>query len=349
MQRFDDQEKSIIQSIENENRKVSDLESSIVKLCDNFSKTNANEHEVTRQHISTALHGLERQDREEKLERLHDSLKYQAWNHRQAEITLAHRGTSEWIFAQSGNSSHDGDQGSTDADQGSTWPNMVQWLEGKDDRTTYWISGKPAAGKSTLVKFLFMHTRTRAALDLWATLSHFEDPLLVSHFFWASGSDMQQSIAGMLRSILYQVLDRRPDLRASVLSQMLSPSLMESPASQIEWPRGILLTALQDLFVNHERLALCLFIDGLDECCDDHDELVDILQTFAQTANGRILEGLGPEFRSRRRHPLPPPDFRLRVLLQSFVADGQAVVNQVSVVIRIIKLLGANRCLLMQL
>ncbi|KAI7487521.1 hypothetical protein KC351_g2585 [Hortaea werneckii] len=67
----------------------------------------------------------------------------------------------------------------------------------------FWIRGRPASGKSTLMKFLTDTRRTDDVMEEWAT-DH--DITIASHYFWTPGSTMQKSQQGMLQSLVHQVL-----------------------------------------------------------------------------------------------------------------------------------------------
>lgn len=75
------------------------------------------------------------------------------------------------------------------------------------------ISGNPGSGKSTLMKFLSQHERTRRELQAWAG----NDTLVFCVFyFWNSGSKMQRSLTGLYRSLLFQALRQCPELTEEV-------------------------------------------------------------------------------------------------------------------------------------
>jgi hypothetical protein len=93
------------------------------------------------------------------------------------------------------------------------------------------IAGKPRAGKSTLMKFLPRDPSITAGLSQWAgrsssliiilhayllTLSSLEI-IVVGFFFWKPAhSKLLKSIPGVLRSLLHDVLQKRPDLVPTV-------------------------------------------------------------------------------------------------------------------------------------
>jgi len=90
-----------------------------------------------------------------------------------------HTQTFEWIFEQP----RGGESGVP------SWSSFTEWLEG-DSKELYWITGKPGAGKSTLVKFILRNPKLQNSLMLWAD----DKPLLVLHFYlWNPGSDLQRS------------------------------------------------------------------------------------------------------------------------------------------------------------
>jgi hypothetical protein len=71
---------------------------------------------------------------------------------RHEKIEKAHADTYEWIFH--------------DAMPDGTKISFVQWLEQSND--IFWIHGKPGCGKSTLMKFVCNHWKTREHLSYWS-------------------------------------------------------------------------------------------------------------------------------------------------------------------------------------
>ncbi|KAL2671366.1 hypothetical protein Neosp_013951 [[Neocosmospora] mangrovei] len=63
------------------------------------------------------------------------------------------------------------------------WDDLTAWLQGENGY--YWISGKAGSGKSTLMKYVSSHPRTKTCLEAWAS----DEPLFIaSFFFWYSGN-----------------------------------------------------------------------------------------------------------------------------------------------------------------
>ncbi|KAK8880067.1 hypothetical protein PGQ11_001361 [Apiospora arundinis] len=147
------------------------------------------------------------------------------------------------------------------------------WL--KSGQGIFYISGKPGSGKSTLMKFLSQHTHTRQQLETWAEASS-RQLVLVSFFFWISGSELQRSVVGLYRAILWEILKQCPDLMPTVF-----PSRWEKIDHDENGRISHLPLSLAEVQQAFERLqkameakhSLCLFIDGLDEYDGDHWKL----------------------------------------------------------------------------
>ena len=124
-----------------------------------------------------------------------ESLVFNSIEERYTDISEAHRETFQWAF-----------ESSRDDDDQRTWSNFTRWLSSMDG--VYWIRGKAASGKSTLIKFIVgERERISQLLHQWASKSPEKGQLLTaSFFFWASGTRDQRSQSGLLRSILYEIL-----------------------------------------------------------------------------------------------------------------------------------------------
>ncbi|TLD30653.1 hypothetical protein PspLS_01809 [Pyricularia sp. CBS 133598] len=164
---------------------------------------------------------VELQARREKLLR---SLKFERINERRNHVETSNIGTCNWVLEDGSDESGsrvnssipDKDssskmEGGLDSDTAYEedspacpsfeWDSFSDWL--RSNEIVYWISGKPGSGKSTLIKYILRDTRTSDFLHLWRP-----NPVLISHFFWRPGTEMQQSIKGFLCSLLYQLLSQ---------------------------------------------------------------------------------------------------------------------------------------------
>jgi ABC-type molybdenum transport system ATPase subunit/photorepair protein PhrA len=74
-----------------------------------------------------------------------------------------------------------------------------------------WIKGKPGAGKSTLMKKILSHFQGSS-----------QEFLIASYFFHGRGNNpLQKSPLGMMRSIVYQLLDQSNTLCQAFLPLFL--------------------------------------------------------------------------------------------------------------------------------
>ena len=196
---------------------------------------------------------------EESYERLLESLYFPDIHARQEGIDEAHKQTFEWIFDKSGNEIR-------------PWHPFIDWLE--NGRGTYWISGKAGSGKSTLMNLICQDPRTNAALRIWSGTNEFFMP---NFFFWSPGSQLQKSLAGLLRSLIYQIMKRYPQTLPVLAKSM--DSLHQLPT----WTERRLRATLQSLLaVGLEQCRLCIFIDGLDEFHGNHATLLDLIRNLRE-------------------------------------------------------------------
>lgn len=131
------------------------------------------------------------------------------------------------------------------------------------------------AGKSTLMKFIVHNYHCHERLAVWGGSL----PVMVARFyFWNSGSEIQRSQAGLLRSLLYDALRQRPDEIPRVLHKRWS-RLLQFGLELRPWDNGELEDALEALVKRAEgNYKLCLFVDGLDEFEGDHEHLIGLFK-----------------------------------------------------------------------
>jgi hypothetical protein len=150
------------------------------------------------------------------------------------------------------------------------------------------IAGKLGSGKSTLLKFLKKHHRTTELLDIWAA----ERQLVIgTFFFWKPGTEMENSIHGLVRTLLYDVLKQCPELISLVfpdpwlevqrLPLQASVKLRLEPDQIYDAFRRLIHCRNSD-----KSRCFCFFIDGLDEFeragTQDYGYLVDLLQGWTR-------------------------------------------------------------------
>ncbi|UKZ74110.1 hypothetical protein TrVFT333_001767 [Trichoderma virens FT-333] len=82
---------------------------------------------------------------------------------------------------------------------------LTSWLQ--NDEKLFWISGKPASGKSTFMKYLHNNPLTADYLRIWHRGANF---VRATFFFHHRGTAIQKSLEGLHRGILSQVLRQAP-------------------------------------------------------------------------------------------------------------------------------------------
>lgn len=125
-------------------------------------------------------------------------------------VEEAHRDTLNWVY-------EDPEAGESKC-SGRVWSDFSAWLSSKNG--IYWITGKPASGKSTLMKFIVTNPRTKQLLSDWGSPSPEGKRLcMASFFFWLSGTKDQRSQSGLLRAIIFDVLTQFPWLLPTVFPE----------------------------------------------------------------------------------------------------------------------------------
>ena len=189
-----------------------------------------------------------------------ESLKFEQIDSRQSSIKTAHTKTCEWLLTHSAYQD---------------WINRNHFIQ---HHGFLWINGKPGAGKSTLMKFAYLHTKNTSS------------DATISFFFNARGDVLEKSTAGMHRSLLVQLLETFPDLQA----------VLDNPGAHhindIQTLRNIFSLAITKL--GHRRLTC--FIDALDEC--DQEEVQDMITYFEGIGESAINREVKPYVCFSTRH-----------------------------------------------
>jgi hypothetical protein len=173
---------------------------------------------------------------------------------------------------------------------------LATWLRTGSD--IYWVSGKAGSGKSTFMKFLGNDIRTLHLLKQWS--GDRRRLVVVNCYFWYLGSELQKSIDGLLRTILYQILSSYPSV-----VELLFPARYDlakrGGMNFSRWTRNELQTALESVgqimcetFPGSRPPSFCLFIDGLDEYSGNHSELLKSLNRLVEDGSTKLCVSSRP-------------------------------------------------------
>ncbi|KAK0649684.1 hypothetical protein B0T16DRAFT_410564 [Cercophora newfieldiana] len=189
-------------------------------------------------------------------------------------------------------------------------PEFVDWLNVErmsQHGGLLWIKGKPGAGKSILMKYLFSH----AQKNTFGKRS--EAPIIVSFFFNARGDKLEQSTLGCYRSILLQLLEKAPELR-SAMDHLIGSGFRY--IDRYGWNVECLTQILVSVVGLLKRSVKC-FVDALDECDETEvREMVRFFEHLGETANSAEAEGRLHLCFSSRHYPSIVPKRGLQVTLE---------------------------------
>ncbi|RTE75703.1 hypothetical protein BHE90_009827 [Fusarium euwallaceae] len=181
------------------------------------------------------------------------SLSFREINRRKEAIHEASANTCSWILRDSETDENGKLLG---------WPSFPTWLK-QGDENIYWITGKPGSGKSTLMKYIIENPDLRTHLQEYGG----DLPCLQASFLSRNlGCKLETSREGLLRTVLHQCLEARPELIPTVAPRRwVLYSLLGDRAVPPEWAWKELKESFDSLCSLHGRhFRLALFIDGLD-------------------------------------------------------------------------------------
>ncbi|KAK2028062.1 hypothetical protein LX32DRAFT_664149 [Colletotrichum zoysiae] len=176
------------------------------------------------------------------------SLAFHEINARRHDIANAHPETCDWLFDT---------------------PEFRQWMDPaslRDHNGVFWIKGKPGAGKSTLMKHAYRHCQSTMSSNCH----------LIAYFFNARGEALEKTPLGMLRSIVYQLLQSD-----NALYQHFRSDFMTQQGNR-QWRQSELQEFISWAATHHLSKPFLLLVDALDECNEaDVRQVVEFLESLS--------------------------------------------------------------------
>ncbi len=240
-------------------------------LLDRFDQSLKDHDKSITQHVTNEIRDFEsRAADKEYRKKVLKSLHFPEINCREEEIIDTYEETFQWIFDEP-------------EKRLPSEANLVDWL--RKGSCNYWINGKAGSGKSTLMNYIWRRASTKQYLEEWAGDKKL---IMPAFFFWASGSSLQMTLVGFLRSVIYQILQSSPELMTAPTQRSPQQGLnlpfgpMDEP--MIVWTERKLMQCLSSLTERSSSSSrICLFLDGLDEFSGRHAELVKIFLEIMQS------------------------------------------------------------------
>ncbi|KAF5547710.1 ankyrin protein 3 [Fusarium mexicanum] len=211
------------------------------------------------------------------------SLDFEQIDARKLTIKAAHSKTCRWFLKH---------------------PKYISWTDRQqisEHHGFLWIRGKPGAGKSTVMKFIYLESKKK---------DRKHQSLTASFFFNARGEVLEKTVSGMYRSLLLQLFHGFPDLECVLDDPELLPR-NQSGCPPLNALKDLLRAAVAKL---GQRSFRC-FIDALDEC--DEQQVMDLVVHFEDLAK-QCLE-VNADLRicfSSRHYPYIDIKFGIRIILE---------------------------------
>ncbi|PLN78250.1 ankyrin repeat-containing domain protein [Aspergillus taichungensis] len=155
----------------------------------------------------------------------------------------------------------------------------------KASRGLLWIKGKPGAGKSTLMAFLYQQIIETGTV---------KQGIALEFFFNARGDELQHTPLGMLRSLLNQLYRQDPHVRPGLNKIYQDKCYAFGGKDQCwDWQQPYLEKILLEYIVaSAQRQPLIVFVDALDEAGSENAEHVaEYFHEINESIAGELASG----------------------------------------------------------
>lgn len=210
-------------------------------------------------------------------EEIFRALHFEEANERLYAVEAPMQGSMKWVFEDERMNDEGG---------------LLEWLGNIRGDNLFWISGKPGCGKTVLTKYLFRNPQIFDYLEAWSGTA---PGITAGFFFWNSGTELQNSPTGMLRSILYEALQDMiygPLEQDQGIIQWLFAERWNQFTSYGGGLHDFTFAELRksfELMVADVSKKFLFMVDGLDEMDEYPSELVDVLIAAAKKDNVKVV------------------------------------------------------------
>jgi ankyrin repeat protein len=235
-------------------------------------------------------------------EEILNSLNFEQIDARKLIIKAAHSKTCRWFLKH---------------------PDYLLWIDPQQVSQHHgflWIRGKPGAGKSTIMKFIYSESKKKDRKN---------QSLTASFFFNARGELLERTVSGMYRSLLLQLFQGFPDLEC-VLDD---PDLLPRNQSGCP-PFNVLKDLLRAAVAKLGQRSFRCFIDALDEC--DEQQVMDLVEYFEDLAEQCTENNVNLHICfSSRHYPYIDIKFGIRIVLEEQIGHASDLESYIKTHLRI--------------
>ncbi|KAJ8058480.1 hypothetical protein OCU04_012668 [Sclerotinia nivalis] len=175
------------------------------------------------------------------------------------------------------------------------------------------IRGNPGCGKSTLLKFALRKQEEDAA---------FSKAIVLSFFFYSSGTELQTSTEGLFRTLFLQLFDQDDNSKAT-FQDICRKRWIETGKSntQFTWHQTELRDSFEKLVLDcSRRHKTTILVDAIDECRDQDRD--DLIRFFHSLKGQSQLRSKRPAiFFTCRLYPDGPIDADFQIRLEEETRD----------------------------
>ncbi|KAI1025275.1 hypothetical protein LB504_010002 [Fusarium proliferatum] len=188
------------------------------------------------------------------------------------------------------------------ADQTCHWlfddENFQDWLIGRNQERhqgLIWIKGKPGSGKSMLMGEAFRRATRRQAEPSAPSQT-------AAFFFSGKGDELEHSVVGLFRSLIYQLCSKYPVFMQSLqeICDAKTKTGCFMASEVIAWQEAELKAALEKMILQKRSSKLSIFVDALDEC--DSGNVRDLAYFWRKTTKSAFASGIDLKVCLSSRH-----------------------------------------------